>query len=106
MALSTFLWMRSPIQLANISQKQYGLLRASRLVHTQVAHGKISMTSATLSPLVSEFETEEAEASYTTWLKAKVQASLDDPRPPVPHDQVVAEARALLASKRQVCAAD
>ena len=62
------------------------------------------MTSAILSPLVSEFETEEAEASYTTWVKAKVQASLDDPRPPVPHDQVMAEARALLASKKVITA--
>lgn len=44
-----------------------------------------------LSPLVSEFETEEQEASYTAWLKAKVQASLDDTRPDVPHDQVMAE---------------
>ena len=44
-----------------------------------------------LSPLVSEFETEEQEASYTAWLKAKVQASLDDTRPSVPHDQVMAE---------------
>lgn len=44
-----------------------------------------------LSPLVSEFETEEQEASYTAWLKAKVQASLDDPRPGIPHDQVMAE---------------
>lgn len=44
-----------------------------------------------LSPLVSEFETAEQEASYTAWLKAKVQASLDDPRPNTPHDQVMAE---------------
>ena len=62
------------------------------------------MTSATLSPLVFEFETEEAEASYTTWVKAKVQASLDDARPPVPHDQVMAEAHALLASKKVITA--
>jgi hypothetical protein len=34
-----------------------------------------------LSPLVSEFETEEQEASYVAWLKVKVQTSLDDPRP-------------------------
>ena len=72
----------------------------------QAAHGEISMTAATLSPIVSEFETEEQEASYTAWLKAKVQASLDDPSPPVPHDQVMAEARALLASKKDARAAD
>ena len=64
------------------------------------------MTSAILSPLVSEFETEEQEASYTAWLKAKVQASLDDSRPSIPHDKVMAEARALLASKKEVRAAD
>ena len=64
------------------------------------------MTPATLSPLVSEFETEEQEASYTAWLKAKVQTSLDDSRPNIPHDKVMAEARALLASKKEVRAAD
>ncbi|KJS68061.1 MAG: stability determinant [Serpentinimonas sp.] len=44
--------------------------------------------SAALSPLVSEFETAEQEASYTAWLRAKVAASLADPRPPIPHDEV------------------
>lgn len=53
--------------------------------------------SSVLSPIVSEFETEEQEASYTAWLKAKVQASLDDKRPSVPHDQVMAEMEALIA---------
>jgi len=62
--------------------------------------------SAVLSPLVSEFETEEQEASYTAWLKAKIQASLNDPRPNIPHDKVMAEARALLESKKKTRAAD
>jgi len=53
-----------------------------------------------LSPLVSEFETEELAASYDRWFRAKVQASLDDPRPSIPHDQVMAEMRALLEAKR------
>lgn len=59
--------------------------------------------NAVLSPLVSEFETLEKEASYTAWLKAKLQASLDDPRPGVPHDQVMAEMEAILveAESRQ-----
>ena len=57
-------------------------------------------------PLVSEFETEEQEASYTAWLKDKVQASLGDPQPNIPHDKVMAEARALLASKKEASAAD
>ncbi|MBM6443970.1 MULTISPECIES: type II toxin-antitoxin system RelB family antitoxin [Pseudomonas] len=56
--------------------------------------------SADLSPIVSEFETEEQAASYDRWFHAKVQASLDDPRPSIPHDQVMAEMRALIESKR------
>lgn len=59
-----------------------------------------------LSPLVSEFETEEQEASYVAWLKAKVQASLDDPRPNIPHDQVMRRMRALLDAKKENRVAD
>lgn len=55
--------------------------------------------NAILSPLVSEFETEEQATSYAAWVKAKVQASLDDPRPKIAHDMVMAKARALLDSK-------
>ena len=57
--------------------------------------------SVPLSPIVSEFETEEQAASYDRWFRAKVQASLDDPRPNIPHDQVMAEMRALIESKRK-----
>ena len=56
--------------------------------------------NAVLSPIVSEFDTHEQEASYTAWLKAKVEASLGDPRPNLPHDQVMAKARALLEASR------
>ena len=52
--------------------------------------------SIALSPLVSEFETIEQEASYTAWLQAKVAASLADPRPAIPHDAVMAEMDALI----------
>lgn len=52
--------------------------------------------NAILSPLVSEFETEEQATSYVAWVKTKVQASLDDPRPGIPHDQVMAEMEAII----------
>lgn len=51
------------------------------------------------SPIVSEFESEEQEASYLLWLKAKVEASLADPRPRIPHDQVMAEIDRIIAEK-------
>jgi len=74
------------------------------MIEGDVIKGGFTM-STVLSPLVSEFETEEQEASYTAWLKAKVQASLDDQRPNIPHDKVMAEARALLDSKKKIRAA-
>ncbi len=63
--------------------------------------------SAVLSPMVSEFETEEQEASYTAWLKAKLERSKNSTLPRIPHDQVMAKARALLeAKKKKTRAAD
>ncbi|WP_218073140.1 type II toxin-antitoxin system RelB family antitoxin [Escherichia coli] len=50
-----------------------------------------------LSPMVSEFETIEQENSYNEWLRAKVAASLADPRPAIPHDEVMAEMENLIA---------
>jgi len=60
----------------------------------------------TLDPLISEFETAEDEACYTTWLRAKVQKALDDPRPAIPQHQVMAQMDALIAriaAERQDC---
>ena len=56
--------------------------------------------SAVLSPIVSEFETQEAADAYDVWFCAKVQASIDDPRPSIPHDQVMDEVNDLLIKKR------
>lgn len=47
--------------------------------------------SAKLSPIVSEFETQEQADSHDRWFRRKVQESLDDSAPGVPHDQVMAE---------------
>lgn len=53
------------------------------------------------SPIVSEFETEEQAASYDRWFRAKVQASIDDPRPGIPHDQAMAEVEKVLEERRK-----
>lgn len=49
------------------------------------------------SPIVSEFDSAEQEASYLAWLQAKVEKSLSDRRPPVPHDEAMTRVRATLA---------
>ena len=63
------------------------------------------MIDKKLDPRVSEFETEEQAASYDRGFRAKVQASLDDPSPLIPHDEVVARIRGkierVIAHKRQ-----
>ena len=52
--------------------------------------------SVKLSPIVSEFETEEQAVSYDRWFRAKVQASLAKPGPGVPHDEVMARMDAII----------
>lgn len=52
-----------------------------------------------LSPIESEFaSTEEAEA-YDVWFRAKVREALDDPRPGIPHEQVMAEMQSIIDGK-------
>lgn len=44
--------------------------------------------------------------SHTEWLRQKLAASAADPRPRVPHEQVMAEAQAIIDRKRQAKADD
>mgnify|MGYP000297747017 FL=1 len=57
--------------------------------------------STALSPMVSEFETVEQEASYNEWLRAKVADSLADSRPAIPHDEVERRMAERFAKMRQ-----
>lgn len=54
-----------------------------------------------LSPIVSEFETEEQAASYDHWFRAKVQEAIDSKKPRLPHDQAMARVDQLLAERRK-----
>lgn len=62
--------------------------------------------SIPLSPIVSEFETQEQADSYDRWFRAKVQASIDDPRPSIPHDEAMAEVERMLEERRKARRAD
>ena len=59
-----------------------------------------------LCPVVSDLGPEEQAASYDRWFRAEVQASLDDPRPSIPHEQVMEEMNALMESMRKSADAD
>ena len=58
--------------------------------------------NAVLSPIVSEFETQEDADAYDVWFRAKVQKSLDSKLPLIPHDQVKAEIQAMLVARRKI----
>lgn len=51
-------------------------------------------------PMLSVFDSAEEEADYTAWLRAKLQTSLDDPRPSIPHEQVIADMRERLEQRK------
>lgn len=53
-----------------------------------------------LSPIVSEFETQEEADAYDLWFRAKVEAALADKRPGVPHDEAMAEMRRIIDGYR------
>jgi Xaa-Pro aminopeptidase len=52
---------------------------------------------AKLDPIVSEFESDEAAEAYDVWFRAQVEAALAETGPGAPHEQVMAEARAIIA---------
>lgn len=49
--------------------------------------------SKKLDPIVSEFATQEEADAHDAWFRKKVQESLDDPGPDVPHEEVMRRAR-------------
>ena len=53
-----------------------------------------------LTPIESEFATTEEAEAYDAWFRTEVEASLADPRPLIPHDQVMAELRAIIEAKK------
>jgi len=54
-----------------------------------------------LSPIVSEFASSEEAEAYDHWFRTKVEASLADTGPSVPHDEAMAQARAIIEAARQ-----
>lgn len=70
-----------------------------------VAPGGVYAAGMTkLDPIVSEFDTEGDAAAYDVWFRAQVQAALDSKEPRIPHEQVMAEARAIIKKHRDAAA--
>lgn len=56
--------------------------------------------STHLSPIVSEFDTEEQAASHDRWFRAKVQEAMNSTKPRLAHDDAMAKVRAELEKRR------
>jgi hypothetical protein len=61
---------------------------------------------AKLDPIVSEFESDEAAEAYDVWFRTQVQEGLDSTKPRIPHEQVMAEIREMLAKHRNAPSGD
>ncbi len=87
------------LQLINPSPpQQLPALGVALTFHLKLVY--LKPMNATFSPIESEFATNEEAEAYDRWFRNKVRTAINDPRPPIPHDQVMAETRALLARKK------
>jgi hypothetical protein len=57
--------------------------------------------TAILAPIISDFETENQDASYDLCFRAKVKQAFESKAPRIPHDQVMAEMDAIIAQAEQ-----
>lgn len=58
------------------------------------------LTDSQLSPLVSEFDTQEQADRYDSWFRDKVHASMNSAKPKIAHDAAVARLNAGLEARR------
>lgn len=53
-----------------------------------------------LTPIESEFVSTEDADAHDAWFRAKIETTIGSTAPAVPHDQVMAEVRAIIEAKR------
>ena len=63
------------------------------------------MNTAVLDPLIYDFDTVAEAESYDAWFRAKVEKSIADPTPSMPHDEAMAFVDAELERRRAARAA-
>ena len=63
-------------------------------------HSTGDVTRSTRADSSERMKRAHEAAAYDKWFRAQVQASVDDPRPNVSHEQVMADAQAVIDAKR------
>ncbi|MFZ4538816.1 hypothetical protein [Propionivibrio sp.] len=64
-------------------------------------HSAGDVTRSTRADSSERMKRAHEAAAYDTWFRAQVQAAIDDPRPSIPHEQVMAEFDARRTALRQ-----
>ena len=54
-----------------------------------------------MSPIESEFATTEEADAYDAWFRAKVKKAMASDKPRIPHDRVMAMAKAVIEKRRK-----
>jgi len=57
--------------------------------------------SVSPSPIVSQFDTEEQEASHDQWFRAKVEEAMHSEKLRLPHDAAMTKVQAILEERRK-----
>lgn len=55
-----------------------------------------------LDPIIYDFDTEEAALRYDDWFHAKIQKAINSTAPRLPHDEAMAEVKAMLEERRKL----
>jgi hypothetical protein len=58
----------------------------------------MSVVPSSIDP---QFATAEEAAAYDHWFRTQVQEAIEDARPSIPHHEVMAQMRAIIASKKK-----
>jgi len=59
-----------------------------------------AQTAIALDAPIDEFDTEEQDAAHTAWIRAELTRRMSAPEEVFPHEQVMAEMKAIIESKR------
>ena len=63
-------------------------------------HSDVGVTKSTRADSSERMKRAHEAAAYDTWFRAQVQEAIDDPRPSIPHEQVMTDAQAVIDAKR------
>jgi len=65
------------------------------------ACARLCSMSVSPSPIVSQFDTEEQEASHDQWFRAKVEEAMHSEKLRLPHDAAMTKVQAILEERRK-----